>query len=52
MENNTDSCLVGVLQFYFLEPLYLALGFPPLNKSDYPPCGIADLNKGCTPEGL
>ncbi|GBF61003.1 beta-lactamase-like protein [Trichophyton mentagrophytes] len=43
---------IGALQFYFLEPLYLALGFPPLNKSDYPPCGIADLNKGCTPEEL
>ncbi|EFE44488.1 beta-lactamase, putative [Trichophyton verrucosum HKI 0517] len=34
------------------KPLYRALGFPPLNKSDYPPCGIADLNKGCTPEEL
>ncbi|KAF3481769.1 beta-lactamase [Arthroderma uncinatum] len=43
---------IGALQFYFLESLYLALGFPPLEMSDYPKCGVAGLNKACTPEEL
>ncbi|KAK2868083.1 hypothetical protein FQN49_003169 [Arthroderma sp. PD_2] len=43
---------IGALQFYFLEPLYLALGFPPVKKGGYPTCGIVGLNKGCTPEEL
>ncbi|EFR01825.1 beta-lactamase [Nannizzia gypsea CBS 118893] len=50
--SGTPANTIGALQFYFLQPLYLALGFPPLNGNDYPSCGIADLNKGCTPEEL
>ncbi|KAK2751411.1 hypothetical protein FQN55_000685 [Onygenales sp. PD_40] len=42
----------GGFEFYFLAPLYEQLGFPHLNGDEYPGCGVAGLNKGCTKEVL
>ncbi len=38
----------GFSEYYFLKDVYLALGFPPINESDYPPCGVIGFNDGCT----
>lgn len=38
----------GFSEYYFLKDVYLALGFPPINESDYPPCGVNGFNDGCT----
>ncbi len=40
----------GFSEYYFLKDVYRALGFPPINESDYPPCGVLGLNDGCTAE--
>ncbi|KAK5995364.1 Beta-lactamase-like protein [Cladobotryum mycophilum] len=39
----------GFSEFYFLKEVFLSLGFPPVNDSDYPPCGVIALNKDCSP---
>ncbi|KAM0550723.1 hypothetical protein ACHAPJ_008788 [Fusarium lateritium] len=38
----------GFSEFYFLKEVFLACGLPPIEDSDYPPCGVMALNKGCT----
>lgn len=40
----------GFSEFYYLEDYFESLGFPPLNDSDYAPCGVQALNPGCTSE--
>ncbi|KAF5645138.1 beta-lactamase 3 [Fusarium sp. NRRL 52700] len=37
----------GFSDFYLLKEVFLAYGFPPIDNSDYPSCGVAGLNKGC-----
>ncbi|KAE8152462.1 beta-lactamase/transpeptidase-like protein [Aspergillus avenaceus] len=37
-----------VYEFYFLQPLHESLGFPHLNKPDYPSCGVTGLSPSCT----
>ncbi|KAL9566220.1 hypothetical protein ACKAV7_009579 [Fusarium commune] len=38
----------GFSDFYLLKEVFLAYGLPPIEDSDYPPCGVVGLNKGCT----
>ncbi|KAF3279071.1 hypothetical protein TWF970_004180 [Orbilia oligospora] len=38
----------GFPEIYDLIPLYQQLGFPSVDKSDFPPCNVAGLNKACT----
>ncbi|KAF5635248.1 beta-lactamase 3 [Fusarium sp. NRRL 25303] len=38
----------GFSDFYLLKEVFLAYGLPPVEDSDYPPCGVVGLNKGCT----
>ncbi|KAF5542293.1 beta-lactamase 3 [Fusarium phyllophilum] len=38
----------GFSDFYLLKEVFLAYGLPPIDSSDYPPCGVVGLNKGCT----
>ncbi|KAH7175336.1 beta-lactamase/transpeptidase-like protein [Dactylonectria macrodidyma] len=38
----------GFSEYYFLKDLFLAQGLPPINDSDYPPCGVTGLNSGCS----
>lgn len=38
----------GFSDFYYLKDYFETLGFPTLNDSDYPPCGVQALNSGCT----
>ncbi|KAF4446888.1 beta-lactamase family protein [Fusarium austroafricanum] len=38
----------GFSDFYLLKEVFLAYGLPPIEKDDYPPCGVIGLNKGCT----
>ncbi|KAF5659961.1 beta-lactamase 3 [Fusarium denticulatum] len=38
----------GFSDFYLLKEAFLAYGLPPIDDSDYPPCGVVGLNKGCT----
>ncbi|KAG6365958.1 hypothetical protein INS49_000134 [Diaporthe citri] len=40
----------GFSEFYYLKDYFESLGFPPLNDSDYAPCGVQALNMGCTRE--
>ncbi|KAJ3475012.1 hypothetical protein NLG97_g9610 [Lecanicillium saksenae] len=42
----------GFSDYYFLKDVYLALGFPPIDDSEYPPCGVIGLNEGCTAQQL
>lgn len=42
----------GYPEIYDLVPSFEALGFPPLEPSDFPTCGIAGLNKACDPNQL
>ncbi|KAK6513189.1 hypothetical protein TWF506_009353 [Arthrobotrys conoides] len=42
----------GFPEIYDLIPLYQQLGFPLVEKSDFPPCNIAGLNKACTRQQL
>ncbi|OAA63987.1 beta-lactamase family protein [Cordyceps fumosorosea ARSEF 2679] len=42
----------GFSDFYFLKDVYIALGFPPIDESEYPPCGVIGLNDGCTAQQL
>ncbi|KAA8643602.1 hypothetical protein EYZ11_006952 [Aspergillus tanneri] len=41
-----------VYEFFFLEPVYKSLGFPALNESQYPDCGVTGLNKYCSREQI
>ncbi|KAF7585910.1 hypothetical protein BBP40_009873 [Aspergillus hancockii] len=41
-----------VYEFYFLQPLYESLGFPDLNQSDYPSCGVIGLSQTCTKQEI
>ncbi|KAJ4203100.1 hypothetical protein NW759_015208 [Fusarium solani] len=36
----------GFSEFYVLKDVFLSIGFPPVEDSDYPPCGVIGLNKG------
>ncbi|KAI1877901.1 uncharacterized protein JN550_000083 [Neoarthrinium moseri] len=38
----------GFSEYYYLKEYFVALGFPLLPDSDYPPCGVLELNGGCT----
>ncbi|RSM00792.1 hypothetical protein CEP52_008920 [Fusarium oligoseptatum] len=38
----------GFSEFYVLKEVFLSIGFPPVEASDYPPCGVVGLNKGCS----
>ncbi|KAM5383845.1 hypothetical protein ACJZ2D_001834 [Fusarium nematophilum] len=40
----------GFSKFYLLKEVFLASGLPPIKDSDYPPCGVTGLNKGCSPQ--
>ncbi|KAJ6784101.1 hypothetical protein PWT90_10691 [Aphanocladium album] len=42
----------GFSDYYFLKDVYLALGFPPIDESEYPPCGVIGLNGACTAQQL
>ncbi|UNI22813.1 Actin- protein 6 [Purpureocillium takamizusanense] len=42
----------GFSEHYGLKELFLSSGFPPIDDSAYPPCGVLDLNKACTKEEL
>lgn len=42
--------LAGSFEFYSLGPLYEQLGFPHLEKDDFPDCGVDGLNDACTRE--
>ncbi|KAF5581108.1 beta-lactamase 3 [Fusarium pseudocircinatum] len=42
------SANYGFSDFYLLKDVFLAYGLPPIDDSDYPPCGVVGLNKGCT----
>jgi hypothetical protein len=35
-----------------LIPVWESLGFPPVSKDDFPPCGVEGLNHGCTKQQL
>jgi hypothetical protein len=41
----------GFSEYYFLKDLFVQSGFPKLQDSDYPPCGVIGLNKGCSADG-
>ena len=41
----------GFSEFYFLKDLFLTYGFPPIDEENYPPCGVATLNKACNRQG-
>ncbi|KAL2670076.1 hypothetical protein Neosp_014957 [[Neocosmospora] mangrovei] len=38
----------GFSEFYTLKEVFLSIGLPPVEDSDYPPCGVTGLNKGCS----
>ncbi|KAL6352232.1 hypothetical protein LRP88_14437 [Fusarium phalaenopsidis] len=38
----------GFSEFYVLKEVFLSIGFPLVEDSDYPPCGVTGLNKGCS----
>jgi CubicO group peptidase (beta-lactamase class C family) len=38
----------GFSDFYFLKSYFETLGFPHVDDTAYPPCGVIGLNKGCT----
>ncbi|KAL8347443.1 hypothetical protein RB601_003117 [Gaeumannomyces tritici] len=42
----------GFSEFYFLQSYFQSLGFPPINDTDFPPCGVIGLNQGCSKEQL
>ncbi|KAF3223136.1 hypothetical protein TWF192_004405 [Orbilia oligospora] len=42
----------GFPEIYDLVPLYQQLGFPPVEKSEFPPCNVAGLNKACNRQQL
>ncbi|EGX43887.1 hypothetical protein AOL_s00210g334 [Orbilia oligospora ATCC 24927] len=42
----------GFPEIYDLIRLYQQLGFPSVDKSDFPPCNVAGLNKACTRQQL
>lgn len=35
-----------------MQPLFAKLGFPPLNQSDYPPCGVSGMNDACNKQRM
>ncbi|PLB45207.1 beta-lactamase/transpeptidase-like protein [Aspergillus steynii IBT 23096] len=37
-----------VYEFYFLQPVHESLGFPHLNASQYPKCGVTGLHDSCS----
>ncbi|KAL2812086.1 beta-lactamase/transpeptidase-like protein [Aspergillus granulosus] len=39
-------------EFYFLNSFHESLGFPPLEDSEYPRCGVWGLNADCTREEM
>ncbi|KAL2009015.1 hypothetical protein VTN00DRAFT_7209 [Thermoascus crustaceus] len=41
----------GSFELYSLRPLYEQLGFPHLEKDDFPDCGVDGLNGACTRAG-
>ncbi|KAF6825860.1 beta-lactamase family protein [Colletotrichum musicola] len=42
----------GFSEYYFLKDYFEALGFPPLDDTSFPPCGVARLNDACTKDEL
>ncbi|KAK4153517.1 beta-lactamase/transpeptidase-like protein [Chaetomidium leptoderma] len=38
----------GFSEYHYLNTLFEALGFPHLDDSSYPPCGVTGLSAGCT----
>ncbi|KAK4096155.1 beta-lactamase/transpeptidase-like protein [Parathielavia hyrcaniae] len=38
----------GFSEYHYLKAWFEALGFPPINDTDYPPCGVIGLNQECT----
>lgn len=41
----------GFSDYYILKDVFTSLGFPPLNDSEYPSCGVLGLNGGCSTQG-
>lgn len=41
-----------VYEFSFMQPLFERLGFPVLNQSDYPPCGVSGMNDACNEQRM
>ena len=35
-------------EYHFLKDYFVSLGFPPIDDSAYPACGVLGFNKGCT----
>ena len=38
----------GFSEYYYLHQVFEAIGFPPIDDSEYAPCGIIGLNEGCS----
>ena len=46
-----DDDLDGFSEYYYLKEVFLSIGFPPIEDSAYPPCGVIALNKACSKKG-
>lgn len=42
---------VGFEEYYYIKDVFELLGFPHLEDSDYPSCGVIALNEDCDKEG-
>ncbi|KAF6834601.1 beta-lactamase family protein [Colletotrichum plurivorum] len=42
----------GFSEYYLLKDYFEALGFPPLDDTSFPPCGVAGSNDACTKDEL
>ncbi|KAK7428306.1 hypothetical protein QQZ08_005203 [Neonectria magnoliae] len=42
----------GFSEYYYLKDVFLAYGLPPIDDSEYPPCGVTGLSKGCSDQQL
>ncbi|KAK0737325.1 beta-lactamase/transpeptidase-like protein [Apiosordaria backusii] len=42
----------GFSEYYYINFYFELLGFPPVENSSYPPCGVIGLNKGCSKDEL
>ncbi|OBS23202.1 hypothetical protein FPOA_03756 [Fusarium poae] len=42
----------GFSEFYFLKHIFQEYGLPPIEDDEYPPCGVATLNKACTGQDI
>ncbi|KEZ42140.1 hypothetical protein SAPIO_CDS6190 [Scedosporium apiospermum] len=44
--------IYGFSEYYYIKEVFELLGFPPLNNSEFPECGVIGLNSDCDAQGL